>query len=115
MEEVASVYAQRPSCVLGGRNAVNMLDGLAALNERHFQRVGDPETAARINQYELAFKMQMEAPGILDISAEPETTFELYGQDAKEPGTFAANCLRARRMAESGEISLGGKGGDEYV
>ena len=79
-----------------------MLDGLAALNNKHFDQFGDPETQARISQYEMAYRMQTEAPEIMDFSNESEATLKLYGDDVKKPGTFAHNCLRARRLAESG-------------
>ncbi len=79
-----------------------VLDGLAELNAKNLERFGDPETEARIAQYEMAFRMQTAAPEILDVSDEPESTFELYGEEARKPGTFAANCLRARKLAESG-------------
>jgi uncharacterized protein (DUF1501 family) len=63
-------------------------------------RVGDPAIASRIAQYELAFRMQMSVPEVADLSDEPEETFALYGEDARTPGTYAANCLLARRLAE---------------
>jgi hypothetical protein len=84
----------------GDRRA--MLDDLAALNQIHHQQVGDPEILTRISQYEMAFRMQASAPDLADLSAEPDATFALYGQDARRPGTFAYNCLMARRMAERG-------------
>ena len=62
--------------------------------------VGDPETNARIAQYEMAFRMQSSVPALTDLSKEPPSTWDLYGPEAKEPGTFAYNCLLARRMAE---------------
>ncbi|MCO6456938.1 MAG: DUF1501 domain-containing protein [Pirellulaceae bacterium] len=79
-----------------------MLDGLAALNRLQHDEWGDPETLARIQQYELAFRMQRTLPRVMDLSDEPAETFELYGEDAKQPGTYAANCLLARRLAERG-------------
>ncbi len=79
-----------------------MLDGLAALNARHADEVFDPEIRARIAQYELAYRMQSSVPELTDLSDEPDEVFELYGPDARRPGTFAANCLLARRMAERG-------------
>jgi hypothetical protein len=79
-----------------------MLDDLAALNEIRQSELADPEIAARIAQYEMAFRMQASAPDLADLSDEPESTFALYGEDARRPGTFAANCLLARRMAERG-------------
>ena len=93
-----------------------MLDGLSSLNQKHYDEYGDPETQARIAQYEMAYRMQMEAPEILDSANEPESTFQLYGEDAKKPGTFAANCLRARRLAEKGVrfIQLYHRGWDQH-
>jgi hypothetical protein len=80
----------------------SMLDAIAALNEREFQRSGDPEVQARIAQYEMAYRMQMSVPDLTDLTTEPEETFELYGEQSKTPGTFASNCLMARRLAERG-------------
>ncbi|MFN0172002.1 MAG: DUF1501 domain-containing protein [Bryobacteraceae bacterium] len=78
----------------------SMLDGLAALNQRQHERVGDPEIEARIAQYEMAFRMQSSVPELVDTSREPEHVRKLYGEDCGKPGTFAANCLLARRLAE---------------
>lgn len=79
-----------------------MLDGLNALNRKHYEDVGDPETHARISQYEMAFRMQASVPELTDLSSEPDHVLERYGPDVKTPGTFAYNCLLARRMAERG-------------
>src|SRR5262245_14035400 len=78
------------------------LDDLAALNHIKQQESGDPEIAARIEQYEMAARMQTAVPELMDLSKEPESTFELYGPDARKPGAFARNCLLARRLAERG-------------
>ena len=79
------------------------LDGLKALNELTYERVGDPETHTRIQQFELAYRMQSSVPDLTDLSKEPESTFKLYGEDAKnKPGSFAHSVLLARRMAERG-------------
>jgi uncharacterized protein (DUF1501 family) len=78
------------------------LDGLKALNELNLQQVGDPETRTRIEQYELAFRMQASVPELTDLASEPETTYQLYGDAAKKPGTFANTVLLARRMVERG-------------
>lgn len=93
-----------------------MLDGLAQLNNKHFDTFGDPETQARIAQYELAYRMQTAAPEILGMDDEPESTFELYGEAARKPGTFASNCVRARRLAERGVrfIQLFHRGWDQH-
>jgi hypothetical protein len=77
-----------------------MLDELAALNQRDHATFGDPETTARIAQYEMAFRMQTSVPELADISKEPQHVLDMYGPDVKKPGTYAANCLLARRLAE---------------
>jgi len=77
-----------------------VLDGIGELNRMKLEAIGDPEIATRIEQYEMAFRMQTSVPELMDLSKEPASTFELYGPEAKIPGTFAANCLLARRMAE---------------
>ena len=79
-----------------------MLDGLAELNTDRLNTVGDPEIASRISQYEMAFRMQTSVPELTDISDEPQSVLDMYGPEVKEPGTFAYNCLLARRMAERG-------------
>jgi len=78
------------------------LDGLNALNEMNYKTVGDPETHTRIEQYEMAFRMQASVPDLTDLTKEPENTFKLYGDAAKKPGTFANTTLLARRMVERG-------------
>ncbi len=77
-----------------------MLDTVKALNEIREQSYGDPEIEARISQYEMAFKMQTSVPELTDLSKEPQSTFDLYGPDSRKPGSYAANCLLARRLAE---------------
>jgi hypothetical protein len=77
-----------------------MLDRLQAMNRRIYEQIGDPETHARIAQYEMAFRMQSSVPELLDISGEPKHILDLYGDDVQKPATFAANCLLARRMIE---------------
>jgi hypothetical protein len=79
-----------------------MLDDLRELNEIQFDQIGDPEITARVAQYEMAYRMQMSVPELADISNEPQSTFDLYGEDAKKPGTYAHNCLLARRLSERG-------------
>ncbi|MEM6779381.1 MAG: DUF1501 domain-containing protein [Planctomycetota bacterium] len=79
-----------------------MLDGLRELNEQTFRRWGDPETQARISQYEMAFRMQTSVPELSDIADEPQHVLDLYGPEVTRPGTFAHCCLMARRMAERG-------------
>jgi hypothetical protein len=78
------------------------LDGLKELNEYNYRQVGDPETQTRIQQFELAFRMQSSVPDLTNTAAEPESTYKLYGDDAKRPGTFANSALLARRMIERG-------------
>jgi hypothetical protein len=78
------------------------LDGLRQLNEINHEIVGDPETHTRIQQYEMAFRMQQSVPELTDIRSEPESTFRLYGDAARNPGTFANTVLQARRMVERG-------------
>ncbi|TMQ33794.1 MAG: DUF1501 domain-containing protein, partial [Planctomycetota bacterium] len=78
------------------------LDGLNALNEMNYRAAGDPETHTRIQQYEMAFRMQASVPDLTNIAGEPESTFKLYGADARRPGTFANTVLMARRMVERG-------------
>jgi hypothetical protein len=78
------------------------LDTLAELNKIQREREQDPEVEARIAQYELAYRLQTSIPEVTDLSKEPKETLELYGPDATKPGTFAANCLLARRFAERG-------------
>jgi hypothetical protein len=78
------------------------LDGLRALNELNYRQVGDPETHTRIEQYELAFRMQSSVPELTDIANEPASTYALYGEEARKPGTFAHTALLARRMVERG-------------
>jgi hypothetical protein len=94
----------------------NMLDGIAKLNARQLAQSGDPEIATRISQYEMAFKMQTSVPDLTNLSAEPKETFDLYGEEAKTPGTFAANCLLARRLLERGVrcVQLYHRGWDQH-
>jgi len=89
---------------------------LGKLNRLHQEEFADPEIETRIAQYEMAFKMQASVPELTDLSAEPESTFELYGEDARKPGTFAANALLARRLAERGVrfIQLYHRGWDQH-
>jgi hypothetical protein len=78
------------------------LDALGKINQMNYEAFGDPEITTRISQYEMAFRMQTSVPELTDLSKEPARTFELYGEDARTPGTFAGNCLLARRLAERG-------------
>ena len=93
------LYLSNPGGV-GGDARRLMLNRLQAMNRRIYTKIGDPETHARIAQYEMAFRMQSSVPELVDISSEPKHVREMYGEDVEKPGTFASNCLLARRMAE---------------
>jgi hypothetical protein len=84
------------------RTRREMIDTLAELDRLGFERSGDPEVETRIEQAELAFQMQASVPDLMDLSNESENTFDMYGPDSKKPGTYAANCLLARRLVERG-------------
>ena len=94
----------------------NMLDVLNQLNATEFAEFGDPETEARISQYEMAFRMQTSVPQLMDVADETEETLEMYGANVRKPGTFAHNCLLARRMVENGvrTIQLFHRGWDQH-
>jgi hypothetical protein len=94
----------------------HFLDDLAKLNQQSLQEYNDPEIATRISQYEMAYKMQSSVPELADLSKEPASTFELYGPDSRKPGTYAANCILARRLAERGVrfIQLFHRGWDQH-
>ncbi len=77
-----------------------LLDRLGELNRLQAEQEGDPEILSRVEQYEMAYRMQTSVPEVMDLSKEPESVYELYGSEAKKPGTFAANCLLARRLAQ---------------
>jgi len=93
-----------------------MLDHLAGLNEISYQEFGDPEIAAKIQQYEMAYRMQTAVPEITDLSKEPDDIIKLYGPDCLVPGTFAANCLLARKLSENGVrfVQLYHQGWDQH-
>jgi uncharacterized protein (DUF1501 family) len=93
-----------------------MLDSLSQLNTLKQTESHDPEIATRIAQYEMAFRMQTSVPELTDLSHEPAATFEAYGPDSQKPGTFAANCLLARRMVERGVrmVQLYHRGWDQH-
>jgi hypothetical protein len=95
------LFINNPPGVPGGVRR-QTLDGLKALNELTYQELGDAETHTRIQQYELAYRMQSSVPELTDLAGEPASTFELYGKEAQEPGTFANTALLARRMVERG-------------
>ena len=93
-----------------------MLDGVDKLNQLLSEDYGDPEIETRVAQYELAYRMQTSVPELTDLSKEPDSTFEMYGPDSRKPGTYAANCLLARRLAERGVrfIQLYHRGWDQH-
>jgi hypothetical protein len=93
-----------------------IVDDITRLNRHKFAQTGDPEIATRIAQYELAFRMQSTVPQLVDLSGEPQHIFELYGPDSRTGGTFAHNCLLARRLAEQGVrfVQLFHRGWDQH-
>ncbi len=93
-----------------------LLDRLRDLQTHAAERLGDADVDQRIAQYEMSYKMQASVPGVMDVSGESDDTFELYGKDSRTPGTFAANCLLARRLAERGVkfIQLYHQGWDQH-
>jgi uncharacterized protein (DUF1501 family) len=93
------LYLKNPDGITSAARR-KMLDRLAELHAIQYQDLGDPEINARVAQYEMAYRMQTSVPEVMDVSSEPQATFDLYGPQAREPGTFAANCLLARRLAE---------------
>jgi len=92
------------------------LDDLWSLNKLNYEEYQDPEISARIAQYEMAFRMQSSVPELADLSKESPETFELYGPDSRKPGSYAANCILARRLAERGVrfIQLFHRGWDQH-
>ena len=94
-----------------------MIDGVNDLNRQLFERVGDPEINARISQYEMAFRMQTSVPELTDISKESPATLDAYGPEVRKPGTYAANCLLARRLLERDVrfVQLFHRGWDQHI
>ncbi|MBM3832456.1 MAG: DUF1501 domain-containing protein [Verrucomicrobia bacterium] len=109
------LYLSNPPGISSARRR-RMLDAMSKLNAKQHEAFGDPEIATRIAQYEMAFRMQTSVPDLVDISRESESVLEMYGPDVKKPGTFAYNCLLARRMAERGVgfIQLYHRGWDQH-
>ncbi len=99
---------ENPVLYLNNQEAISkmdrrsMLDQLAALNQENFKAFGDPEINAKVQQYEMAYRMQTAVPEVTDLSKEPESIVKLYGPDCLVPGTYAANCLLARKLSENG-------------
>ncbi len=110
------LYLSNPAGV-AAHTRRRQLDDLAALNRLHLEEMGDPEISTRISQYEMAFRMQTSVPELADLSKEPESTFKLYGEQARKPGTYAANCLLARRLVERGVrfVQLFHRGWDQHT
>jgi hypothetical protein len=98
------------------RSRRRMLDDLGALNQLKLEAFGDPEIATRIAQYELAYRMQSSVPDLTSVADEPNHIFEMYGPESRTPGTFAANCLLARRLCERGVrfVQLFHRGWDQH-
>jgi hypothetical protein len=113
---------ENPVLYLGdpeGMNSIDrrkMLDKLSELNQLSYSQFGDPEINTKIHQYEMAYRMQTSVPDIMDVSKEPEDIIKLYGPDCLVPGTFAANCLLARKLSENGVrfVQLYHQGWDQH-
>ncbi len=101
---------------MDGKSRREMLDHLASLNEMGYQEFGDPEIHAKIQQYEMAYRMQTAVPEVTDTSKEPDHIIKMYGADCKVPGTYASNCLLARKLSESGVrfVQLYHQGWDQH-
>lgn len=109
------LYLANPPGV-GKATRRRMLEAVTALNRLKSESYGDPEIETRIAQYEMAYRMQASVPELMDLSGEPESVYRLYGEDARRPGTYAANCLMARRLAERNVrfIQLYHRGWDQH-
>ncbi len=109
------LYLANPPGVSAGSRR-QALDALARLNAKQFETYADPEINARIAQYEMSYRMQMSVPELVDLSKESPSVVDSYGPDVRKPGTFANNCLLARRMAERGVrfIQLYHRGWDQH-
>ncbi|HEU0123078.1 MAG TPA: DUF1501 domain-containing protein [Bryobacteraceae bacterium] len=109
------LYLSNPEGYTAGARR-RFLDDLGQLNQARLEEYQDPEIATRIAQYEMAYRMQSSVPELADLSKEPESTFAMYGPDARKPGSYAANCILARRLAERGVrfIQLFHRGWDQH-
>jgi len=109
------LYLSNPDGIKG-EDRRRQLDHLRRLQRMQFDALQDPEILARIKQYEMAHRMQTSVPEVTDISSEPDHIFDLYGPDSRKPGTYAANCLLARRLAERGVnfVQLYHQGWDQH-
>lgn len=110
------LYLSNPPGI-SGKLRRGMLDDLSEMNQFQLKEAGDPEIATRISQYEMAYRMQTSVPELTDLSSEPASTFDMYGEDARKPGTFAFNCLMARRLCERGVrfVQLFHRGWDQHL
>jgi hypothetical protein len=110
------LYLSNPESIDDGARR-RFVEDLGKVNQLSLEEFGDPEIATRIAQYEMAYRMQSSVPDLTDLSKEPDRIFDLYGPDSRKPGTFAANCLLARRLAERGVrfIQLFHRGWDQHV
>jgi hypothetical protein len=110
------LYLSNPEGIDDGARR-RFVEDLGKVNQLSLEEFGDPEIATRIAQYEMAYRMQSSVPDLTDLSKEPDRIFDLYGPDSRKPGTFAANCLLARRLAERGVrfIQLYHRGWDQHV
>ncbi len=95
----AVLYLENPPGVTGDLRK-EQLDYLKKLENENYNDIGDPEILSRMSQYEMAYRMQTSVPEVMDVSKEPNYIFDMYGEDSKNPGTFAANCLLARKLVE---------------
>jgi hypothetical protein len=93
-----------------------MLDNLAALNDMNYKEFGDPEINTKVQQYEMAYRMQTAVPEIMDVSKESDDIVKMYGPECLIPGTYAANCLLARKLSENGVrfVQLYHQGWDQH-
>lgn len=109
------LYVENPAGV-NNTDRRTMLDALGKLNQRNFEKFGDPETQTRISQYEMAFRMQTSVPELVDLSKEPESILSMYGPDVKKPGSFAHSAIMARRLIERGVrvVQLLHRGWDQH-
>lgn len=109
------LYLRDPEGMSRGERR-DMLDKLAELNQMSYNEMGDPEIATKIKQYEMAYRMQTAVPDVMDLSKEPDDIVKLYGPDCLVPGTYAANCLLARKLSENGVrfVQLYHQGWDQH-
>ncbi|MDQ2899462.1 MAG: DUF1501 domain-containing protein [Acidobacteriota bacterium] len=109
------LYLSNPAGIDAGTRR-RMLDGIAKLNHMRAEAYGDPEIETRIAQYEMAYRMQTSVPELMDLSKESQTVLDMYGPDSRKPGSYAANCLLARRLVERGVrfVQLYKRGWDQH-